>query len=165
MERYEDFLMRVSAFEVAEIDLGKSYFRGRASLGDKIDGENRLKPFYGDTVVFDLDEAVKNRISHIVDKLYSAAGDCLAERLSGSTLHMTLHDLSNGGNLDLLRGKMAENEENTRIVFGTQIVYNAKIGGKNKLLLLCNNFWSDNDKTCNRRIWQSWEGVGAYCSF
>ena len=30
---------------------------------------------------------------------------------------------------------MAENEENTRIVFGTQIVYNAKIGGKNKLLL------------------------------
>ena len=60
MERYEDFLMRVSAFEVAEIDLGKSYFRGRASLGDKIDGENRLKPFYGDTVVFDLDEAVKN---------------------------------------------------------------------------------------------------------
>ena len=116
MERYEDFLMRVSAFEVAEIDLGKSYFRGRASLGDKIDGENRLKPFYGDTVVFDLDEAVKNRISHIVDKLYSAAGDCLAERLSGSTLHMTLHDLSNGGNLDLLRGKMAENEEKIRRV-------------------------------------------------
>lgn len=111
MERYGDFLGRVSAFEVAELDLGKSYFRGRASLADKIDEENRLKAFFGDTVVFDLDEAVKNRISALADRLYSNAGDCLAERLSGATLHMTLHDLSNGTNLSKIQGKMAENEE------------------------------------------------------
>jgi 2'-5' RNA ligase len=114
MERYGDFLGRVSAFEVAELDLGKSYFRGRASLCDKIDEENRLKAFFGDTVVFDLDEAVKNRISALADRLYSDAGDCLAERLSGATLHMTLHDLSNGTNLSEIRGKMAENEEKIR---------------------------------------------------
>jgi 2'-5' RNA ligase len=114
MERYGDFLGRVSAFEVAELDLGKSYFRGRASLADKIDEENRLKAFFGDTVVFDLDEAVKNRISDLADRLYSHAGDCLAERLSGATLHMTLHDLSNGTNLSEIQGKMAENEEKIR---------------------------------------------------
>lgn len=114
MERYGDFLGRVSAFEVAELDLGKSYFRGRASLADKIDEENRLKAFFGDTVVFDLDEAVKNRISALIDRLYSDAGDCLAERLSGATLHMTLHDLSNGTNLSEIQGKMAENEEKIR---------------------------------------------------
>ena len=114
MERYGDFLGRVSAFEVAELDLGKSYFRGRASLADKIDKENRLKAFFGDTVVFDLDEAVKNRISALADRLYSNAGDCLAERLSGATLHMTLHDLSNGTNLSEIQGKMTENEEKIR---------------------------------------------------
>ena len=116
MERYGDFLGRVSAFEVAELDLGKSYFRGRASLADKIDEENRLKAFFGDTVVFDLDEAVKNRISALIDRLYSHAGDCLAERLSGATLHMTLHDLSNGTNLSEIQGKMTENEEKIRHV-------------------------------------------------
>ena len=116
MERYGDFLGRVSAFEVAELDLGKSYFRGRASLADKIDEENRLKAFFGDTVVFDLDEAVKNRISALADRLYSDAGDCLAERLSGATLHMTLHDLSNGTNLSEIQGKMAENEEKIRSI-------------------------------------------------
>lgn len=114
MERYGDFLGRVSAFEVAELDLRKSYFRGRASLADKIDEENRLKEFFGDTVVFDLDEAVKNRISALADRLYSDAGDCLAERLSGATLHMTLHDLSNGTNLSEIQEKMAENEEKIR---------------------------------------------------
>ena len=114
MERYGDFLGRVSTFEVAELDLGKSYFRGRASLADKIDDGGRLKPFFGDTVVFDLDDEVKNRLKIMADRLYSAAGDCLAERLSSLTMHMTLHDLSNGTNLDLLREKMAENEEKIR---------------------------------------------------
>ena len=114
MELYRIFLERISAFEVAELDLGKSYFRGRASLADKIDGDGRLKPFFGDTVVFDLDDAVKNRVSALIDSLYSAAGDCLAERLCDATLHMTLHDLSNGTKLDEVRGKMAENEEKIR---------------------------------------------------
>ena len=114
MEEYRDFLDRIAVFEVAELDLGKSYFRGKASLADKIDSEGRLKPFFGDTVVFDLDLELKNRLKIMTDGLYSAAGDCLAERLPASTMHMTLHDFSNGANLDLLRGKMAENEEKIR---------------------------------------------------
>ena len=94
MENYKEFLLRVGEFQLPDLDLGKNYFRGRASLSDKIDANNRLKDFFGDTVVFELDDVTKSVIGGMVDEIYEVAPECFAERLNTSTLHMTLHDLS-----------------------------------------------------------------------
>ncbi len=111
MELYQDFCRRIGEFEVEKLDLGKSYFRGRASLVDKIDEGNKLKPFYGDTVVFDLDDSTKETLSFLISEIYFKAGECLAERLDASTMHMTLHDLSSNTQLSDVAEEMASNFE------------------------------------------------------
>lgn len=95
MEGYKDFLSRIGEFQLPDMDLGKSYFKGRPSLADKIDENNRLKDFFGDTVVFELDGQTKENIGLLADEIFRECSDCFAERLDTSTLHTTLHDLSN----------------------------------------------------------------------
>ena len=69
-----------------------------------------FKKFYGDTVVFDLDEATKAAISQLVDFLYEATPQCFCERLVPDTFHMTLHDLSNSEVLQNISDEMFYNE-------------------------------------------------------
>ena len=110
MENYNEFLSRIGEFQLPDIDLGKNYFKGRPSLADKIGEDNKLRDFYGDTVVFELDEATKSIIGDMVDEIYSSAGACFSERLRTDTLHMTLHDLSNSPSYEAIKGEMAENQ-------------------------------------------------------
>lgn len=70
-------------------------FQTNMKLGDKVDWNGRFKPFYGDTVVFDLPESVKDWIEKLQHKLYSLCGYCLAEKIPAETFHITLHDLHN----------------------------------------------------------------------
>ena len=109
MEKYQDFLDRIGEFQLPDMDLGKSYFKGKPSLAYKIDDENRLKDFFGDTVVFELDDSTKATIGKIIDEIYEAAPRCFAERLGNATLHMTLHDLSNSQNLYDVKDEMERN--------------------------------------------------------
>ena len=111
MENYKEFLLRVGEFQLPDLDLGKNYFKGKASLAYKIDDENRLKDFFGDTVVFELDDTTKSIIGKLVDEIFYAAPECFAERLHTSTLHMTLHDLSNSPVLDEVSEEMERNLE------------------------------------------------------
>jgi 2'-5' RNA ligase len=110
MENYNEFLLRIGEFQLPDIDLGKNYFKGRPSLADKIGEDNKLRDFYGDTVVFELDEATKSIIGDMVDEIYSSAGACFSERLRTDTLHMTLHDLSNSPSYEAIKGEVAENQ-------------------------------------------------------
>ena len=114
MENYKEFLLRVGEFQLPDLDLGKNYFRGRASLSDKIDANNRLRDFFGDTVVFELDDVTKSVIGGMVDEIYEAAPECFAERLNTSTLHMTLHDLSNSPLLEVITAEMERNLEEVK---------------------------------------------------
>lgn len=114
MENYKEFLLRVGEFQLPDLDLGKNYFRGRASLSDKIDANNRLKDFFGDTVVFELDDVTKSVIGGMVDEIYEVAPECFAERLNTSTLHMTLHDLSNSPLLEVITAEMERNLEEVK---------------------------------------------------
>ena len=111
MENYKEFLLRVGEFQLPDLDLGKNYFKGKASLAYKIDDDNRLKNFFGDTVVFELDDTTKSIIGKLVDEIFYAAPECFAERLHTSTLHMTLHDLSNSPVLDEVAEEMERNLE------------------------------------------------------
>ena len=114
MEQYQEFLNRISSFELPVLSLGEGDFIPSASVKSKVREDNRFSAFYGDTVVFDLADAEKVIINHIVNKLYQAAPECFSERLIDSTFHMTLHDLSNSPVLNEVADAMKTNEAKLR---------------------------------------------------
>lgn len=95
MESYNEFLDRINSFQNPVLNLGDGDFEVNPSLKNKVDTNNKLKPFFGDTVVFDLDDSAKEDLLDYREKLYECAPDCFCERLCEDTFHMTLHDLSN----------------------------------------------------------------------
>ena len=110
METYNEFLDRIHSFEKKEIYLGDDYFRGNASIAQKVDKDNSFKSFYGDTIVFNLDDTTKEKLAEIVDSIYDVASECFCERLVSNTFHMTLHDLSNSPVLENIAVELFENE-------------------------------------------------------
>lgn len=71
-------------------------FTTHPTLAEKVAPSGALLPFWGNTVVFTLSDADKERVAQLQHELYRAAGFLLAEPLSADTFHMTLHDLVNG---------------------------------------------------------------------
>lgn len=110
MESYMNFLDRINSFEKKEIFYGNDYFHGNPSISLKVNEHNNFRPFYGDTIVFNLDDGTKEKLSKIVDELYQVAPECFCERLVSNTFHMTLHDLSNSPNLWEVAAQTFENE-------------------------------------------------------
>lgn len=101
---------RINSFEKRKIYLGDDYFRGNASIALKVNKNNGFQPFYGDTVVFNLDDSTKNKLARIEDSIYAIAPECFCERLVPNTFHMTLHDLSNSPVLENIAVELFENE-------------------------------------------------------
>lgn len=110
METYKEFLHRIDSFEKRKIDYGNQYFLGNPSLSQKVFQDNTFKHFYGDTVVFALDDLVIGKLAEYVDFLYQAAPECFCERLLPHTFHVTLHDLCNAPVLRDIAGELSENE-------------------------------------------------------
>lgn len=110
METYQEFLDRISSFEAKKIDYGKQYFKGNPSISQKVDKDNIFRSFYGDTIVFELDRSIKEKLSEYVDILYKSVPECFCERLAKNTFHVTLHDLSNSPTLRDVAEEMFENE-------------------------------------------------------
>lgn len=91
-------------------------FSTREGLRMKVDERGCFRPFFGNTVVFLMEEKVRQQLTVLQDELYEKAGDVLAARLNEDTFHMTLHDLINGPEKDekLLRQMaVAEREAKT----------------------------------------------------
>lgn len=85
-------------------------FETNENLKAKVDGR-KLKPFYGNTAVFLLEDSQKQQLSGLQKELYETAGWMLAERLEPDTFHMTLHDLVNGPELTAgLEAKMEDTQ-------------------------------------------------------
>jgi len=95
METYREFLNRIDSFEKKSWSFAPGDFKGNPSLEKKVHSNNTFRPFYGDTVVFDLDDTTKERLTKWLDELYAIVPECFSERLATYTLHMTLHDLCN----------------------------------------------------------------------
>lgn len=110
METYPEFLVRIDSFEQKEIHYGNSYFKGNPSIAQKVDRDNSFRDFYGDTIVFALDDAVKKALAEYVDLLYQSVPECFCEKLAPHTFHMTLHDLSNSPSLRDVAEEMFDNE-------------------------------------------------------
>lgn len=112
METYQEFLDRINSFEKKELSFGNEYFKGNPSILQKVDQNNRFRDFYGDTVVFSLEDQVKDELEKYVNSLYYSAPECFCERLDSSTFHMTLHDLSSSAMLGDIAEESFENELN-----------------------------------------------------
>lgn len=110
METYQEFLDRINSFEKKELSFGNEYFKGNPSILQKVDQNNRFRDFYGDTVVFSLEDQVKDKLEKYVNFLYSSAPECFCERLASGTFHMTLHDLSCSAILGDIAEELFENE-------------------------------------------------------
>ena len=110
MESYIEFLSRINSFEKKDVSLGDAYFNVNLSLAKKVNEDNAFCAFYGDTIVFDLDNVAKERLAEYVEKIYETAPECFCEKLTSSTYHMTLHDLSNASILEEVASEVFENE-------------------------------------------------------
>ena len=71
-------------------------FSTNPNLRLKVGDDGHFLPFYGNTVVFLLDDGTRERLRQLQNALYDAVGEILAVRLYCGTFHMTLHDLANG---------------------------------------------------------------------
>ena len=110
MKSYQNFLDRINSFEKCEFSFDGNRFIGNPSIYKKVDNNNKFQAFYGDTIVFNLDDITKKKLSKIVENLYSVAPECFCEKLISNTFHMTLHDLSNSPNLQEVAAEVFENE-------------------------------------------------------
>lgn len=110
METYQEFLDRINSFEKKEIKYGNKYFEGNPSISQKVDKDNLFRKFYGDTIVFALDDIIKETLAEYVELLYQSVPECFCERLTPNTFHVTLHDLSNSPTLRDVAEELFENE-------------------------------------------------------
>jgi hypothetical protein len=72
-----------------------SDFSTNQNLTKKVAPDGSFLRFLGNTVVFLLDDEVKEKLSGLQDRLYAAGASVLAHRIEKQTMHMTLHDLVN----------------------------------------------------------------------
>ena len=92
------------------------FFETNPNLRKKVSGRTFL-PFYGNTTVFMLDDAVKHALEGYQRELYEKAGWMLSEKLKPETFHMTLHDLVNSPVRDAaLEQKMEQAERNAKSI-------------------------------------------------
>ena len=108
MENLEQYRRRTGGFMRDSLP-HDGMFETNPNLTRKVEGGGRFRPFYGDTVIFDVEDEVKDRIERRKSQLYRACGDMLAEPLDEDTFHATLHDLSSGGDSAALAAQMEQN--------------------------------------------------------
>lgn len=109
-ETYREFSDRVS-YQQNGLMLPQGAFRpDRSRVFSKVDEQGSYRPFYGDTVVYDLDPRTKRAIADMTEQIRGAFPECFAERLPDQTLHMTLHDLSASDDLSEVAPLCFENE-------------------------------------------------------
>ena len=93
MENLQAFHARVDGFQQNSL---QATLTTKPLLVEKVAPDGRLRPFYGNTMIFDLPQDVQLQIARMQLLLHHRCGTMLAEPLAPSTLHMTLHDLLNG---------------------------------------------------------------------
>lgn len=92
-------------------------FSTNPALRKKVDEKGAFLPFFGNTVVFDLEDDTKMALQSLQQELYHTAGWMLAQKLDPATFHMTLHDLVNGPVCsEEMRQRMAAAEDGAKIL-------------------------------------------------
>lgn len=82
----------------------------RDSLTAKVGWDGGLRPFFGNTMIYELDDASKLALCQRQVLLHHRAGWCLAEPLAPETFHITLHDLLNSPEESAIAAEVAHAE-------------------------------------------------------
>lgn len=110
LENLSAFLARTSGFTSDSLPHSGGLDTS-PGLSLKVRPDGSMKPFMGNTVVFPLPEQAKQEIGRIQDRLYQACAPALAEPLTVSSFHITLHDLLSGTPTQSLSGRVARVRE------------------------------------------------------
>lgn len=95
-------------------------FTTNPGLVRKVDSRGNFLPFYGNTVVFELEGETKRHLHTLQEHLYQTAGWMLSRKLDPDTFHMTLHDLVNAPEAsDDLAASMREAEAKAKPILVT----------------------------------------------
>lgn len=109
MEKYSDFLKRIN-YQQAELQIAQGDFVPNGRVCQKVNSDNSFKPFFGDTVVFNLGNRYKSQLAALTDELYKSSSECFCQKLAADTYHVTLHDLSASDSLDSVSSEVFYNE-------------------------------------------------------
>lgn len=91
MENLTQFKQRINVFIWNSIPQDK--LETSKGLCGKINGCGEPIPFFGNTIVFPLENAIKKQLADLQSQLYDACGEMLAYPLLKDSFHITLHDL------------------------------------------------------------------------
>lgn len=100
MENLQQMTGRIEQFAPGSLYFSDSLdTRSSGSLTCKVDSDGNLKPFWGNTVVFLLDENEQSEAKRLQQKLYIPFSEdkhpFTRNPLRSDSFHMTLHDLAN----------------------------------------------------------------------
>ena len=95
MENLHAFHTRVDGFQRDSLP-HEGPFTTKPLLVEKVAPDGALRPFFGNTMIFDLPADIQLQIARMQLILHHRCPWMLAQPLTPDTLHMTLHDLLNG---------------------------------------------------------------------
>lgn len=87
----------------------------------KVNERGEFCQFYGDTLVYLLDDKAKDHCRYYRDQLYQYCEDVFAEPLNEETFHLTLHDLNNSTDIHSIYFSMEESEKNVKKLMNSLI--------------------------------------------
>lgn len=91
-ENLDAFRARTRGFMSDSLPKDGQFFVSEGALKKALP-EGFLTYYYGNTVIFEMDDSDKAWLAEIQKKLYDACGWCFAEPLEKDSFHITLHDL------------------------------------------------------------------------
>lgn len=94
-ESLAQFHARVDGFEHDSLP-HDGWLTTKPLLVEKVAPDGELRPFFGNTMIFDLPQEMQLTIARMQVLLHHRCGRMLAHPLTPDTLHLTLHDLLNG---------------------------------------------------------------------
>ena len=111
MENLFQFRERTGSFTRNSLPDISEGFCTNPGLEKKVDQKGRLIHFYGDTIVFLLEEENKMYADKMRNLLYERCFEVFGDWLLKETFHVTLHDLSSGSSEQELQEKMEQNKK------------------------------------------------------
>jgi len=119
MENLHEFHARVDGFQRDSLP-HEGPLTTKPLLVEKVAADGGLRPFFGNTMIFDLPRDVQLTIARMQLILHHHCGWMLAQPLAPDTLHMTLHDLLNGVDAAALAEPVRQTGEQARAILTRQ---------------------------------------------
>lgn len=113
MEDLRAFHARVDGFTADSLP-HDGWLKTSAGLDAKVNEHGAFRPFYGNTVIYELEDRVKLSLTERQILLHHACGYCMAHPISPDTFHLTLHDLVNGTDEEQVSVRIRETENKAK---------------------------------------------------